>query len=168
MRILGIDPGLQKTGWGIISYHNNSLSYIASGTISTNPKETDPYRLAHIDLHLEKIISEWKIESAAVEETFVNKNPKSTLKLGQARGVALVAPARVGIPVSEYAATLIKKTLVGTGHASKDQMNLMVKILLPKTGVLQPDEADALAIAITHAHHGAYQNIIKPLTQKVS
>jgi len=159
MRILGIDPGLQKTGWGIIEYNNNALTYIASGTIQTKPKDSDPYRLAFIDAELAHIIGTHGIDSAAVEETFVNQNPKSALKLGQARGVALLAPARAGIPVSEYAATLIKKSIVGTGHATKDQMNIMVKTLLPKSGTLQSDEADALAIAITHAHHGAVQSM---------
>lgn len=164
MKILGIDPGLRNTGWGIISYTNNSLSYVASGTICTSTKDTDPYRLAYIDVQLTQIIKEWDIDRAAVEETFVNKNPKSTLKLGQARGVALLVPARAGIPVSEYAATLIKKSIVGNGHATKDQMNMMVKTLLPKTNNLKPDEADALAIAITEAHHGH----LKTLIQKVS
>jgi crossover junction endodeoxyribonuclease RuvC len=161
MRILGIDPGLQKTGWGIIDYNNNMLSYVASGTIQTNAKDTDPYRLAFIDAQLASIIAQWDIDSAAVEETFVNNNPKSALKLGQARGVALLAPARVSIPVGEYAATLIKKSVVGTGHASKDQVGLMVKTLLPKAGILKPDEADALAIAITHAHHGAINELVR-------
>ena len=161
MRILGIDPGLQKTGWGIINYHNNSLSYIASGIIKTNPKDADPYRLAYLDTQLTNIIQEWDIDSAAVEETFVNKNPKSSLKLGQARGIALLAPAKAELSVGEYAATIVKKTIVGTGHAGKDQINMMVKTLLPKSGDLKEDEADALAIAITHAHHGNLANIIR-------
>lgn len=161
MRILGIDPGLQKTGWGIINYHSNSLSYIASGVIKTNPKDTDPYRLAYLDTKLTQIIKEWDIDSAAVEETFVNKNPKSSLKLGQARGIALLAPAKAELPVGEYAATIIKKTVVGTGQAGKDQINMMVKTLLPKAGDLKADEADALAIAITHAHHGKLEQIIR-------
>ncbi|MGB1077379.1 MAG: crossover junction endodeoxyribonuclease RuvC [Bdellovibrionales bacterium] len=164
MRLLGIDPGLQKTGWGVIDYKNNSLSYVASGTIKTNAKDADPYRLAYIDAQLSQILGTWSIEQAAVEETFVNNNPKSALKLGQARGIALLAPARAQIPVMEYSPTLIKKTIVGTGHASKDQINLMIKTLLPKAGDLKPDEADALAIAITHAHHGTIHN----LTQKAS
>ncbi len=167
MRILGIDPGLKNTGWGIISYNHNTLSYISSGVISTNAKDTDSYRLAYIDKHLHFIMQKWAIDHAVVEETFVNKNPKSTLKLGQARGVALVAPAREGIPVSEYAATLVKKTIVGTGHASKDQINLMVKTLLPKAGTLKSDEADALAIAITHAHHGHLENMIQKVVKSV-
>jgi len=161
MRILGIDPGLQNTGWGIINYKDSALSYIASGTIKTNPKDSDPYRLVHIQQQLDKIIQEWDIDSAAVEETFINKNPKSSLKLGQARGIALFAPANAGLPVGEYAANLVKKTIVGTGHAGKEQINLMVKTLLPKAGDLKADEADALAIAITHAHHGKLETVIR-------
>lgn len=153
MRILGIDPGLQKTGWGIIESEGNALRYIACGLIKTNTSESLPERLKQIDEELTLIVSQWNPDSAAVEETFVNKNPASALKLGQARGVALVAPARAGVPVAEYGANLVKKSIVGAGHAAKEQMGMMIRVLLPACGNPGEDEADALAVAICHAHH---------------
>lgn len=153
MRILGIDPGLQKTGWGIIDSIGSQLIYVASGTIATPKGASDPLRLACIDKELSTVIQKFQPETAGVEETFVNANPLSALKLGQARGVALMVPARMGLPVGEYAANKIKKSVVGAGHADKQQIQVMVGILLPKAGKLAADEADALAIAITHAHH---------------
>lgn len=158
MRILGIDPGLQNTGWGIIEYEGSALRYIASGVIKTKPKLSDAQRLAFIDQSLERLILEYKPYTASVEETFVNSNPASALKLGQARGIALMVPARCGLDVAEYAPNKIKKTVVGAGHAGKDQIALMIKVLLPKAGNVVADEADALAIAICHAHHGALQD----------
>ncbi|MGE4313920.1 MAG: crossover junction endodeoxyribonuclease RuvC [Pseudobdellovibrionaceae bacterium] len=153
MRILGIDPGLQHTGWGIIEQEGSSLRYIASGIIHTPKGAGDPERLAYIAAKLDEVIETYRPQTAAVEETFVNANPLSALKLGQARGIALSVPARAGLPVGEYAANKIKKSIVGAGHAGKDQIAMMVKILLPKAGDVKADEADALAIAITHAHH---------------
>lgn len=153
MKILGIDPGLQKTGWGIISFHNNTLGYIASGLIKTNPKHALCDRLAILHYGLNEILDEHKPEKAAIEETFVNKNPASALKLGQARGVLLCAPALRGIDVAEYGANKVKKSVVGSGHAAKQQMGMMIKTLLPASGDVTEDEADALAVAITHAHH---------------
>lgn len=153
MRILGIDPGLQKTGWGIIEAQGSRLSYVASGLIKTGTKLPLYARLAEIDAGLAKIVADYEIAQAAIEETFVNRNPASALKLGQARGAAITAVARTGLAVEEYAANLVKKTLVGSGHAAKEQMGMMVKTLLPQCGRITEDEADALAVAICRAHH---------------
>lgn len=155
MRILGIDPGLQKTGWGIIRFDSNRLQFVACGTIQTNPADTTAQRLAEISIALEKIIQDWTPDEAAIEETFVNRNPASALKLGVARGAAMVTPARLGLAVAEYPANLVKKSVVGTGHAAKDQVGLMVRTLLPGAGKMGADAADALAIAICHAHHAS-------------
>ncbi len=153
MKIIGIDPGLQKTGWGVISFQNNTLGYVASGLIKTNPKHALCDRLAILHYGLCEILDEHKPEKAAIEETFVNKNPASALKLGQARGVLLCVPALRGIDVAEYGANKVKKSIVGSGHAAKQQMGMMIKTLLPASGDVSEDEADALAVAITHAHH---------------
>ncbi len=155
MLILGIDPGLQKTGWGLIQSEGSALKFISSGLIKTNPKDDLGRRLADLHLGLSEMLTTWQPTSAAVEEIFVNKNPKSTLKLGQARGICLAAPALHGIEVGEYATNKIKKSLVGVGHASKDQMGMMVRTLLPACGQISEDEADALAVAICHAHYGS-------------
>lgn len=155
MKILGIDPGLQKTGWGVIDHHGNRLSFLASGLIKTTKELPLSARLAQLDDGLAKVLKDVQPDAAAVEETFVNMNPRSTLKLGQARGVCLLAPARTGLIVHEYATNLIKKSIVGSGHASKDQMGMMIRTLLPSCGPLSEDEADALAVAICHAHHTA-------------
>lgn len=155
MRILGIDPGLQKTGWGMIHFESNRLQFLACGTIQTNPTLSTAQRLAEISTGLEAVIAAWSPDEAAIEETFVNKNPASALKLGVARGAAMVTPARLGIPVFEYAPNLVKKSVVGTGHASKDQIGMMIRTLLPTSGKMGADAADALAIAICHAHHAA-------------
>lgn len=155
MRILGIDPGLQKTGWGIILSEGHKLQFLACGTIQTDSTRTIAERLAEISWGLEKIISEWSPAEVAIEETFVNKNPASALKLGAARGAAMVTPARLGLLVAEYAPNLVKKSVVGTGHASKDQIGSMVRVLLPTAGKMGADAADALAIAVCHAHHAA-------------
>ena len=153
MIILGLDPGLGTTGWGLIRAEGNRLSHIANGELKTTPAAALPERLANLADQLEGLITEHRPESAAVEEVFVNKNPQSTLKLGQARGVALMIAARAGIPVGEYAARLVKKAVVGTGGAEKPQVHAMVARLLPGANIAGPDAADALAIAITHAHH---------------
>jgi crossover junction endodeoxyribonuclease RuvC len=158
MRVLGIDPGLQKTGWGIIEADGNNLSFVACGLIKTNTTLSLPERLAEIYEGLNKVIYDFEPESAAIEKTFVNRNPESALKLGQARGVAMVVPANNGINIEEYAPNMVKKSLVGTGHASKEQMGMMVKTLLPKIGKISHDEADALAIAICHSHHSSIMN----------
>ena len=153
MRILGIDPGLQKTGWGIIESIDNRLRFLACGLIKTQAALPLYARLAALDDGLGKVIGQWLPDEAAVEETFMNNNAASALKLGQARGVCVVAPARLGLEVHEYAANLVKKSVVGTGHATKDQVGLMVRTLLPKCGKVGADEADSLAVAICHAHH---------------
>jgi len=153
MRILGIDPGLQKTGWGIIAYTGHKLDFIACGLIKTQAALPLYARLAQLDSGLAQVMALHQPAEAAVEETFVNRNPASALKLGQARGVCMLAPARQGLEVAEYAANLVKKSIVGTGHASKDQIGMMIKTLLPKCGKPREDEADALAIAVCHAHH---------------
>jgi crossover junction endodeoxyribonuclease RuvC len=154
MRILGIDPGLQKTGWGIIEAEDNRIRFITCGLIKTDSDLTLPERLAQIDIAMQEIISVHKPTDAAIEETFVNMNASSSLKLQCARGVAMVVPARMGLPVHEYAANLVKKSIVGNGHATKDQIEMMVRTLIPTVGrALGADEADAIAIAICHAHH---------------
>jgi crossover junction endodeoxyribonuclease RuvC len=155
MRIIGLDPGLRATGWGVILAAGNRLSHVAHGTIRTNPDDELAYRLRVVHDALTEIIAEWQPQAAAVEETFVNKNPSSTLKLGQVRGVVLLAPAQAGLPVGEYAPTVVKKAVVGTGAADKDQVHAMVKRLLPGVNVTGADAADALAVAICHAHHAA-------------
>ncbi|MBN8521436.1 MAG: crossover junction endodeoxyribonuclease RuvC [Alphaproteobacteria bacterium] len=158
-RILGIDPGLTKTGWGVIDVAGNRLAYVASGLIKTTLALTIPERLKQIDEGLQEVIAQFKPETSAVEETFVNKNPLAALKLGQARGVALVVPARLGLSVGEYPANLIKKSIVGAGHAAKEQMGMMIRVLLPACGDIGEDEADALAVAITHAHHAQAKKV---------
>lgn len=159
MRILGIDPGLQKTGWGIVEAVDNRLSFIACGTIKTDADLSLAERLRQIDEEMAHIVSVFTPAEAAIEETFMNNNAASALKLGCARGVAMVVPARSGIPVSEYPANLIKKSVVGTGHATKDQVEMMVRMLIPTVSkTIGADEADAIAIAICHAHHAASRN----------
>ena len=153
MLILGIDPGLQKTGWGIIHIEGSRIQYRDSGLIKTNTKAPLPERLATLHNGLADIIKKSSPNAAAIEETFVNKNPASALKLGQARGVLLAVPALYGLETAEYAANKVKKSIVGVGHADKNQMGVMIKMLLPACGQITEDEADALAVAITHAHH---------------
>ena len=153
MIILGLDPGLGTTGWGLIRAEGNRLSHIANGQIRTDSKAPLPDRLANLADQLEALIAEHRPQAAAVEEIFLNKNPQSTLKLSQARGVALMLAARAGISVGEYAARLVKKAVVGTGGAEKAQIHAMVARLLPGIQIAGPDAADALAVAITHAHH---------------
>lgn len=161
MRILGIDPGLEHTGWGIIESAGSRISFVAAGVINTSPKSPIPARLVKIDDELQKVLNIWKPDAAAVEETFVNKNAASSLKLGQARGIALLVPARAGLEVAEYATNLIKKSVVGTGHAAKDQIGLMVRMLLPGCGEHGSDACDALAVAICHAHHAQSNHMIR-------
>lgn len=160
-RILGLDPGLQRTGWGVIEMRDNRMSHVAHGVITSTSKKPLAERLAELFEDLAALIARFAPDQAAVEETFVNKNPETTLKLGIARGMALLAPARVGIPVGEYPATLVKKSVVGTGHATKDQIQMMVKTLLPGVSIESADAADALAVAICHAHHGQFYARLK-------
>src|SRR5438270_2226646 len=163
MRILGLDPGLGTTGWGLIEADGNRLAHIANGQIKTDASATLSRRLAALADQLEALIADRRPAAAAVEEVFVNKNPQSTLKLGQARGVVLMCAARAGMDVGEYAARLVKKALVGTGGAEKAQVHAMVARLLPGVKIAGPDAADALAVAITHAHHLATaRGISKP------
>ncbi len=154
MLILGLDPGLGTTGWGIIAAQGNRLSHIANGQITTDAKAPLSQRLVALDRAITDVILLHQPECAAVEEVFVNMNPQSTLKLGQARGVCLLAAARGGMPVAEYATRLVKKAVVGTGGAEKAQVQAMLKILLPGAVVAGADAADALAVAICHAHSG--------------
>ncbi|MBL8806284.1 MAG: crossover junction endodeoxyribonuclease RuvC [Rhodospirillales bacterium] len=155
MRLIGIDPGLKTTGWGVIEAEGNRLVHVANGRVTSKAELTMAERLVQLHDGLVAAIERWKPAAAAVEETFVNVNPASTLKLGQARGVALLAPARCGLPVAEYAANAVKKAVVGAGHADKAQVQAMVRRLLPGVEFAGPDAADALAIAICHAHHAA-------------
>lgn len=153
IRIVGIDPGLRRTGWGVIESDGVRLSYVASGHIASDSEDDLAYRLRAIYEGLSGVIAAWKPVEAAVEETFVNDNARATLKLGQARGMALLAPAMKGLRVAEYPPNLIKKSVVGSGHAEKKQIQVMVGFLLPKARFESADEADALAIAICHANH---------------
>ena len=152
MRIIGIDPGLQRTGWGVVDARDNRLSFVAEGCLTTTAKLPLADRLVQLHDGLVDVIEKWAPDEAAVEETFVNKNPTSTLKLGQARAIALLAPAKMGLGVGEYPPNLVKKTVVGAGHAAKEQIQMMVKTLLPGSGNAGADAADALAVAICHAH----------------
>jgi crossover junction endodeoxyribonuclease RuvC len=153
MRILGLDPGLRHTGWGIVEMTDSRLAHIADGAVSTPADLALSDRLVRLLDGLGQVIADFAPDEAAVEETFVNKNPTSTLKLGMARGVVLLAPARAGLRVGEYGANHIKKSVVGAGHASKEQVQAMVRMLLPGVTFSTADAADALAVAICHAHH---------------
>ncbi len=152
-RVLGLDPGLQRTGWGVITSEGSSLRHVAHGTIKSSQGSPLADRLVQLFEGLNAVLNEHAPDCAAVELTFVNKDPKGALKLGQARSICLLTPALVGLPVSEYAPNLIKKSVVGSGHATKDQIRMMVEMLLPKSNVREADAADALATAICHAHH---------------
>ena len=153
MRLIGLDPGLRNTGWGVIDATDNRLSHVANGVVSTDARLSLAERLVQLEEGLVAVIERFAPVEAAVEETFVNRNPGSTLKLGQARGIALLVPARAGLVVAEYPPNLIKKTVVGSGHAAKEQIQMMVRTLLPGCAITNADAADALAAAICHAHH---------------
>lgn len=153
IRILGIDPGLRRTGWGLIESDGNRLLYVACGSLETSERDQLCDRLVTIHSGLRKVIEEFSPDEAAIENTFVNVNGASTLKLGQARGVAMLVPAQHGLSVAEYAPNLVKKSIVGSGHADKVQIRMMLGVLLPKADPQSHDAADALAIAITHANH---------------
>ena len=153
MIILGLDPSLSSTGYGLIRAEGNRLTHLANGQLKTDAKEPLPQRLAHLATMLDALLADHRPDAAAAEEIFLNKNPQSTLKLAQARGVVLMVAARSGILVGEYAARLVKKAVVGAGNADKTQVHAMVQRLLPGVKIAGPDAADALAVAITHAHH---------------
>jgi crossover junction endodeoxyribonuclease RuvC len=153
VRILGLDPGLRHLGWGVVDWDGARLAYVACGAIHSDTDATIAERLACLYRGLAQVVADWSPSEAAVEETFVNGNARSALKLGQARGIALVVPAQQGLPIAEYAPNAIKKTVTGTGHAEKVQVAAMVRLLLPKCRPDTADAADALAVAITHAHH---------------
>jgi crossover junction endodeoxyribonuclease RuvC len=153
IRILGIDPGLRRTGWGIVEAAGNRLVFLGCGSVTTNDRDTLAIRLVAIHDGLSQILDRFRPHEAAVESTFVSKDARATLKLGQARGIAMVVPARAGVPVAEYAPNLVKKSIVGTGHGDKAQIRMMIGVLLPKADPNSDDAADALAIAVTHAHH---------------
>lgn len=153
VRILGVDPGLRHTGWGVIDVEGSRLSFVASGAVHSATGENLAIRLKKLYDGLAEVIERHAPDEAAVEETFVNRDAQSTLKLGHARGIALLAPARAGLEVHEYAANLVKKTVVGVGHAEKTQVQMMIKALLPRAEALTADAADALAVAICHAQH---------------
>jgi crossover junction endodeoxyribonuclease RuvC len=155
IRILGIDPGLRRTGWGVIDVDGNRLAFVGCGSVNTDDRLALAERLVTIHEGLIRIVDDFRPDEAAVEATFVNKDAAATLKLGQARGIALLVPAKAGVAVAEYAPNLIKKTIVGSGHGEKAQIRMMISVLLPKADPASMDAADALAIAITHAHHRA-------------
>jgi len=153
IRILGIDPGLRRTGWGLVESDGNRLLYVACGSVETGEREPLCDRLVVIHAALTRVIEQYRPHEAAVEHTFVNTNAVATLKLGQARGIAMLVPAQAGLSVAEYAPNLVKKSIVGSGHGDKAQIRMMIGVLLPKADPQSEDAADALAIAVTHAHH---------------
>ena len=153
IRILGIDPGLRRTGWGVVDVMGNRLSFVACGSIETDNDAGLAIRLVTIHDGLVRVIEEFRPEEAAVEATFVNKDASATLKLGQARGIAILVPGQSGLLVAEYAPNVVKKSIVGAGHSDKAQIRMMIGVLLPKAAPERADAADALAIAVTHAHH---------------
>ena len=155
IRILGIDPGigLRRTGWGVVAIDGDRLSFLACGSLATDGSAALANRLLAIHDGLRRVVEQHAPDEAAVEATFVNKDASATLKLGQARGVAMLVPAIAGVPVAEYAPNLVKKTIVGAGHSEKIQVRMMIGVLLPKADPQTDDAADALAIAVCHAHH---------------
>jgi len=159
MRLIGLDPGLRHTGWGVIDVAGNRLSHVADGVVNTHQNLSLAERLNELYRQLNDVLDRFAPETAAVEETFVNKNPSSTLRLGMARGVVLLAPAERGLPVFEYSTNLVKKSVVGNGHADKAQVQMMVRRLLPGADAGE-DASDALAVAICHAHHAATHRVV--------
>jgi crossover junction endodeoxyribonuclease RuvC len=155
MRVIGIDPGLRQTGWGVIEAEGSRLTHVANGVVRSDADCDLANRLLQLKEGLEAVFAAHRPDTAAVEETLANQNPGSTLKLGMARGVALLVPALAGLPVAEYLPMIVKKSVVGTGHAKKDQVAMMVQRLLPGCTIAAPDAADALAVAVCHAHVGA-------------
>jgi len=167
LRLIGLDPGLRRTGWGVIDMAGQRLTYVADGVVTSDETGTLADRLSELFDGLGNILREWMPDEAAVEETFVNKNPVSTLKLGMARGVVLLAPAKHGIPVAEYAPNQVKKSIVGVGHADKAQVQMMVRHLLPGAKATKADAADALAIAICHAHFAGTRDQMARLALRI-
>ena len=163
IRIIGIDPGLRRTGWGVIAVNGNALTFIASGTIKAPLDGELAHRLLALHEGLSEVMRVQAPDEAAVEQTFVNRDAGATLKLGQARGIALVVPAAAGLTVAEYAPNAVKKTIVGAGHAEKMQIRAMVRVLLPRATFDSDDAADALAVAICHAHHRQSARVIDPV-----
>ena len=155
MRVVGFDPGLRRTGWGVIDAEGSRLVHVANGTVESDGELATAERLVQLHEGLAQVLQSYAPDEAAVEETLVNKNAQSTLKLGVARGVALLVPALAGLPVAQYLPMIVKKAVVGTGHAAKEQVNMMVARLLPGCTIASADSADALAVAICHAHHAA-------------
>jgi crossover junction endodeoxyribonuclease RuvC len=165
VRIIGIDPGLRNTGWGVIEAEGSRISYVADGSVHSDADRSLAERLLQIHQQLVDVLTAWSPDEAAIEETFVNKDARATLKLGQARGVAMLVPALAGLAVAEYPPNVVKKSVVGAGHAEKDQVKHMVKILLPRAQLNSVDSVDALAIAICHAHHRGMQTLAKVLAR---
>jgi crossover junction endodeoxyribonuclease RuvC len=168
MRVLGIDPGLRNLGWGVIDTHGAKIVHVANGICHSDPEAVEgdlARRLASLHAQLTQVVDTYRPDAAAVEHTFVNKDAVATLKLGQARGIALLVPAQAGLTVGEYAPNAVKKTIVGVGHAAKAQVDHMIRIYLPGVTIAGPDAADALAVAICHAHHmqsaGRLQDALK-------
>ena len=159
IRILGIDPGLQRTGWGVIDVCGSSLQFVAAGTVHSTAKSDLSARLCQLHDGLNEVLDKYNPAEAAVEHTFVNKDATATLKLGQARGIALLVPALAGLAVAEYAPNAVKKAVIGVGHGDKAQIKMMVSMLLPKAIYDSDDAADALAIAICHAHSRAVNEL---------
>ena len=153
IRVLGIDPGLRRTGWGVIEVQGNTLRFVSSGTVRSDDKASLSARLCQLHDGLVTVLRAAGPDEAAVEQTFVNKDASATLKLGQARGIAMLVPALAGLPVAEYAPTAVKKAVIGVGHGEKKQIHMMVRVLMPRAVFEGDDAADALAIAICHAHH---------------
>jgi len=164
VRIIGIDPGLRRTGWGVVDAIGNGLRFIASGTLTSNAKDDLASRLYQLHQGLCQVFDRWQPEEAAVEQTFVNKDAAATLKLGQARAIALLVPAQAGLVVAEYAPNAIKKAVIGVGHGEKGQIHMMVKTLMPMAKFETDDAADALAIAICHAHSRQQANLAGRMT----
>ncbi|MGI9499073.1 MAG: crossover junction endodeoxyribonuclease RuvC [Geminicoccaceae bacterium] len=156
MLLLGLDPGLQRTGWGVIFSHDNTISFRAAGVVTSDPADPLAERLDALYRGLKDVVQGFAPDAAAVEETVINRNAGSSLKLGQARGVALLAAAHAGVPVTEYASKTVKRAVVGTGAAQKGQVAMMVQTLLPGAGPVKGDAADALAVAVCHAHYRAH------------
>jgi crossover junction endodeoxyribonuclease RuvC len=165
VRIIGLDPGLRNTGWGVIEAEGTRLIYVADGAVHSDADAPLAERLLQIHNQVLAVLKEFSPDEAAIEETFVNVDARATLKLGQARGAVMMAPAAMGIPVSEYAPNQIKKSVVGAGHAEKQQVKHMVKVLLPKAALKTADSTDALAIAITHAHHRGAKSLAVALAR---
>ena len=168
VRILGLDPGLQHTGWGLIEHDGFRLRFVAEGVVSTHAGEALADRLLALHRGLASLIGEWTPDEAAVENTYMARNPESALKLGQARGIVMLAPALAGLAVAEYGAMEVKRAVVGNGHAEKGQVQAMVRHLLPGAQFRRADAADALAIAICHAHHRSTRNALSVAVARAS